>query len=185
MCVCVRARAPNSTMKQNKMVQMLCSNTYEQHAAWACVLSSTSPIKTTKHFQGTNYSVVYLLTPQLLQHISWKILSSCYLAVNMLKWPIKHFCHWTTKLLYNEVLGGPSAGAAEYTDCKFAEVGLDSPKECPGYDTKQSDGSDTVMLKLWSMRGILLLSSLKSLLVPGVVAIDRVLSRGQIEMFDI
>ena len=29
--------------------------------------------------------------------------------------------------------------AVKYTDCIFAE-GLDSPNECPGYDTEQSDG---------------------------------------------
>ena len=33
-----------------------------------------------------------------------------------------------------------SAGAVEYTDCTSAEVGKTPPNECPGYDTKQSDG---------------------------------------------
>ena len=33
-----------------------------------------------------------------------------------------------------------SAAAAEYTDC-VSEERLDSPNECPGYDTKQSDGA--------------------------------------------
>ena len=32
------------------------------------------------------------------------------------------------------------AGAAEYTDCISAE-GYDSPNECLGYDTKQSNGA--------------------------------------------
>ena len=35
------------------------------------------------------------------------------------------------------------AGAVEYTD---------SPNECPGYDTKQSDGELPVMLVLWEMQ---------------------------------
>ena len=34
-----------------------------------------------------------------------------------------------------------SAGAVEYTDCFPAER-LDPHNECPGYDTKQSDGED-------------------------------------------
>ena len=40
------------------------------------------------------------------------------------------------------------AGDAEYTDCISAE-GWDSPNECPGYDTKQSDGETPVMLEFW------------------------------------
>ena len=41
-----------------------------------------------------------------------------------------------------------SAGTVEYTDCISAED-KDSPIECPGYDTKQSDGEAPVML--WGM----------------------------------
>ena len=43
-----------------------------------------------------------------------------------------------------------SAEAVEYTDCTSAE-GQYSPNECPGYDTKQSDGEVQVMLELWEM----------------------------------
>ena len=43
-----------------------------------------------------------------------------------------------------------SAGAAEYTNCISAE-GVRLPNECPGYDTKQSDAEDSVMLDLWGM----------------------------------
>ena len=61
-----------------------------------------------------------------------------------------------------------------------------SPNECPGYDIKQSDGEDPVMRELWKMQSIppsLLL--LPGPLGPGLVAPDRVLSMGQIELFDI
>ena len=37
------------------------------------------------------------------------------------------------------------AGTAEYTDCVSAK-GENSPNECPGYDTKQSDSDASVML---------------------------------------
>ena len=47
------------------------------------------------------------------------------------------------------------AGAEEYTDCI-------SPNECPGHDTKQSDGEAPVMLEFWWMRSTSLLS-----LLPG------------------
>ena len=55
-----------------------------------------------------------------------------------------------------------------------------TPYECPGYDTKQSDGKVPVMLELWEMW-----STRSLLLLPGplwlvVVAPDRVLSIGQI-----
>ena len=43
-----------------------------------------------------------------------------------------------------------SSWAAEYTDWISAEE-HDSPKECRGYDTKQSDSEASVMLDLWVM----------------------------------
>ena len=43
------------------------------------------------------------------------------------------------------------AGVVEYTDC-FSAEGVRPPNECPGYDTKQSDGEVTAMLELWGMR---------------------------------
>ena len=61
----------------------------------------------------------------------------------------------------------------------------DPLKECPGYDTKQSDGEALVMLELWGMRNTPSLPSLFGLLWPGAVATDKVLSKGQIELFDI
>ena len=50
--------------------------------------------------------------------------------------------------------------------------------ECPGYDTKQSDGEVPVMLGLWGIRSTPSLPSLPSSLWSGVVAPDRVLSMG-------
>ena len=70
-----------------------------------------------------------------------------------------------------------SAGAAKYTDCVSAE-GQDSPNECPGYDTKQSDSEATVLLEIWGMRSTPSLLLLPGPLWPGVVAPDRVLSMG-------
>ena len=56
---------------------------------------------------------------------------------------------------------------------------------CPGYGTKQSDGEAPVMLELWGMHSNISLPLLPGPLWPGVVAPDRVLSMGQIELFDI
>ena len=61
-----------------------------------------------------------------------------------------------------------SAGTVEYTD----------PNECPGYDTKQSDGEVPVVLELWGMRITPSLPSLPGPLWPGVVAPDSTLSMG-------
>ena len=56
------------------------------------------------------------------------------------------------------------------------------PNECCGYDNKQSDGEAQLMLELWGMWSTLSLPSLPGPLWPGVVALDRVLSLGQIEL---
>ena len=50
------------------------------------------------------------------------------------------------------------------------------------YDTKKSDGEVLVMLELWGMRRTPSLQSLPGSVWPGVVAPDRALSMGQIEL---
>ena len=47
------------------------------------------------------------------------------------------------------------------------------PNECPGYDTKQSDGEVPAVLELWGMRSTPSLPSLPGSLWPGVVAPDK------------
>ena len=54
--------------------------------------------------------------------------------------------------------------------------------KCPGYDNKQSDGKVPVTLELWGMQSNPSLPSLPGPFGPGVVAPDRVLSIGQIEV---
>ena len=63
----------------------------------------------------------------------------------------------------------------EYTHIDFLH-------EYPEYDTKQSDGEASVMLKLWGMQSAPSLPSLPGPLWPQVVEPDRVLSMGQIEL---
>ena len=75
-------------------------------------------------------------------------------------------------------------GAVDYTNCISAE-GLNPSNECPGYDSKQSDCKPPVMLELFGMWGTSLLPLLPGPLWSGVVALDRVLSVGQIKLFDI
>ena len=52
------------------------------------------------------------------------------------------------------------------------------PKECPDYDTKQSDGEVPAVLELWGIRSTPSLPSLPGPLWPTVVAPDRALSLG-------
>ena len=73
-----------------------------------------------------------------------------------------------------------SARAVEYTGCISSEGQNPSLNECPVYDTKQSDGEVLVMMELWGMGSTP--SSFPGPLEPGVVAPDRVLSMGQIEL---
>ena len=57
--------------------------------------------------------------------------------------------------------------------------------ECPVYDSKQSVDEAPVMLELWKMQSTPLLLSLQRPLWPEEVEHDRVISIGQIELFDI
>ena len=72
----------------------------------------------------------------------------------------------------------------ENIDCISAE-GEDFPNKCPRYDIKQSDDEATIMLELWGMWRTSSLPSLSSPLWPGMVALDRVLSMGQIEPYQV
>ena len=54
--------------------------------------------------------------------------------------------------------------------------------ECPGYNTKQSNGEVPVILELWGMRSTPSLPSLPDPLWPGVVVPFRALSMTQIEL---
>ena len=53
-----------------------------------------------------------------------------------------------------------------------------TPHECPGYDTKQSDGEVPVVLELWGIRSTPSLPLLSGSLWLGIVVPDRVLSMG-------
>ena len=70
----------------------------------------------------------------------------------------------------------------EYT-VFFSAAGQGRTSECPRYDVKQSDGKAPVILELLRMRSTSSLPSLQGPLCLGAVAIDRVLSMGQIELF--
>ena len=65
----------------------------------------------------------------------------------------------------------------------FYREARNSPtNECPGYDSKQSDGEVPVMLELWGMQNNPYLPSLPGPLWPSEVALGRILSVGQIEL---
>ena len=82
-----------------------------------------------------------------------------------------------------EMLIAQSTGAVEYTDCNSTEGGKPPrSNKCSGYDTKQSDGEVPVILELWEMRSTFSLPLLPGQLWPGVVAPDRILSIGQLEL---
>ena len=63
-------------------------------------------------------------------------------------------------------------------NCGPSQLGL----SCPGYGIKQSDGEIPVMLELLGIWNTPSLPFLQDPLWPGVVAPDRVLSMGQIEL---
>ena len=75
--------------------------------------------------------------------------------------------------------------AVEYTDCISAEESNPHTPECLRYDIKQSDGEAPVMLELWGIWSTLSLPTLPGPLWPRGIAPERILSIGQIELFDI
>ena len=56
------------------------------------------------------------------------------------------------------------------------------PHKCSGYDAKQSDGEVPVILEHWGIQSTPSLTSLPGPLWARVVALDKVLSMGQIEL---
>ena len=91
------------------------------------------------------------------------------------------------KIIFSSEIIDLSAGAVEYTDCISVEytdcISASSHQRVSWYDTKQSDGEVPVMLELWVMQSTPSLPSLPGPLWSGVVAPDRVLSMGQIEVW--
>ena len=57
-----------------------------------------------------------------------------------------------------------------------------SPNKCPGYDIKQSDGKVPVMLELWGMLSTPSSPSLPRQLWSEMIAPDKVLPIGQMEL---
>ena len=89
----------------------------------------------------------------------------------MLNWII-----WNKTVWHLTLYIGQSAGAVEYT--ASLQRGKTPPNECPGYDTKQSDGEVPAVLELWGMQSTPSLPLLPGPLWPGVVVPDRALSMG-------
>ena len=79
-------------------------------------------------------------------------------------------------------LNGPVGWELKIIPTASLQRGKISQNECPGYDTKQSDGEFPEILEIWRMWRIPLLPTLPDPLRQGVVAPDRVLSICQIEL---
>ena len=79
-------------------------------------------------------------------------------------------------------LAQSTGGTAEYTDSISCREVRPPTNKFLGYDTKQSESEDLVMLELWKKWSTSSLPLPPSPLWPGVVALDRVLSMGQIEL---
>ena len=119
-----------------------------------------------------SFSLSLSLSPihsHILFHIRYVSLTHIYTHT--------HICMYTSSYLN---LLAQSASGLEYTDCIFAE-GYPS-NECPGYNTKRSEGEVPVMLELWGMPSTSSLPSLPDPLRPWVVAPDKVISMGQREL---
>ena len=76
----------------------------------------------------------------------------------------------------------PSRLGQQNTPTGSLQRGKTPPNECPGYDTKQSDGEVPAVPELWGMQSTPSLPLLPGPLWPGVVAPERALSMGEIEL---
>ena len=86
------------------------------------------------------------------------------------------YVRWSTRLIFPIWLTFPLKDCpvgwgwdVEYTDCILCGE-VRPPNECPGYDTKHSDGDVPVMLGLWGIRSTTSLPSLPGPLGPDVIA---------------
>ena len=98
-------------------------------------------------------------------------------------WECRLLLYWYFSLIH----AGPVVQSAGGGGCRIHRLHLcrgvrTFPKQCSGYDTKQSEGKVQAMLGLWGMRSTFSLSLLPSALWPGMVAVGRTLSMGQIQL---
>ena len=93
------------------------------------------------------------------------------------------FTHSKTVELVRQ-LTSQSSGAVEYIDHISAEDKT-TPTGVLDITLNKSEGESPVMLVLWGMCSTSSLSLLLGPLRPGVVVLDKVLSMGQMELFDI
>ena len=78
---------------------------------------------------------------------------------------------------YSQVHSDPEENCPVDCGCRIHQLhhsrGIRPPNECPGYDTKQSDGKVPVMLEFWGIWSTPSLPVLPGTLWPRVVAIDK------------
>ena len=104
---------------------------------------------------------------------SWK----CWV---FLHWQVYSVPEWL--LLEGHIYGCPVGWSCRIRRLRLFREVRPRPHDCPGYDTKQSHGEAPVILEVWGMHSTPLLPSLPGPLWPGVVAPDKVLSMGKIEL---
>ena len=133
-------------------------------------------------FQEHHLKLVSLPLSYSTKHFS--LASSKYFSVFI----FHYLVHWICKI--HEIINSlfcpaQAAGAVEYSKRIFAEEYCPHSNVYHWYNTKQSDVEAPVMLELRGIRCPSLLPWFLSPILPGVVAPDRVLSMGPLEVLDI
>ena len=95
-------------------------------------------------------------------------------------WWIRTPCHFS----YKKTLTQIKANRLELPIIPASSLlrGEDSLNDCPGYDTKQSNGEAPVILQLQRMQRTPFLTLLPGLIWPGVAAPDWIISMGRIKL---
>ena len=140
----------------------------------------------------SSYSACFLYKLLLSQFFFQRIPLSILVRANLKKKRKRKICSQPRYILNEILLARHKMMLVQYSlyspcpvgwGCKIHRLhlcrgGKTPPKECPGYDTKQTDGEVPAVLELWRMRSTPLLPLLPGPLWPGVVPTDRDLSLG-------
>ena len=108
-----------------------------------------------------------------------------FFFVLLVKCPLNWVENLTTGSSLDNWTPNPACGLFYTPTVSLQRGETPPPNKCPESDTKQSDHESPLMLDLWRMWSTPSLPLLPGPIWLGVLAFDRVLSMGQIELFDI
>ena len=166
-----------------------CSNlNMQKHFLFLCHLDILEVIKNMKSvsilstLDINKNSMTYFLCYKTTDTVLYMYILVCFVFTQPFPGPLGWGCRGVR--LPQWVSYGPVSWGCRKHQLHLCR-GVRLPNECHGYGTKQSDSKASVMLEPWWKWSTLSLPLLPGPLWSGMVEADRILSMGQIELFDI